>query len=41
MRFIASGTMPPGSVAGGIPASYVSLRTTIRVGAATASVAFL
>ena len=41
MRFIVWGTMPLGSVAGGILASYLPLRTTILIGGAIASVAFL
>ena len=41
MRFIVWGTMPLGSIAGGILASFLPLRTTIMVGALIASSAFL
>jgi len=41
MRFIVWGTMPLGSVIGGILASFLPLRTTILIGAAIASTAFL
>jgi hypothetical protein len=41
MRFIVWGTMPLGSVAGGILASFLPLRTTVLIGAAIASSAFL
>jgi hypothetical protein len=41
MRFIVWGTMPIGSVAGGILASFLPLRTTILIGALIASTAFL
>ena len=41
MRFIVWGTMPLGSVAGGILASFLPLRTTVLVGALIASSAFL
>jgi len=41
MRFIVWGTMPLGSVAGGILASFLPLRTTVLVGAVIASSAFL
>jgi MFS family permease len=41
MRFIVWGTMPLGSVAGGILASFLPLRTTVLIGALIASSAFL
>jgi MFS family permease len=41
MRFIVWGTMPIGSIAGGILASFVPLRTTILVGAILGSASFL
>jgi len=41
MRFIVWGTMPVGSVAGGILASFLPLRTTVLIGALIASAAFL
>jgi MFS family permease len=41
MRFIVWGTMPLGSVVGGILASLLPLRTTILIGAVVASSAFL
>jgi MFS family permease len=41
MRFIVWGTMPVGSVAGGILATFLPLRTTILVGAVIMSSAFL
>jgi len=41
MRFIVWGTMPLGSVAGGILASFLPLRTTVLVGALITSSAFL
>ena len=41
MRFIVWGTMPLGSVAGGILATFLPLRTTILVGAVISSSAFL
>ena len=41
MRFIVWGTMPLGSVAGGILASFLPLRTTVLIGAVIASSAFL
>jgi MFS family permease len=41
MRFIVWGTMPLGSVAGGILASFLPLRTTVLVGALIATSAFL
>jgi len=41
MRFIVWGTMPIGSVLGGILASFVPLRTTVLVGGLVSSLAFL
>ena len=41
MRFIVWGTMPIGLVAGGVIGSFLPLRTTILIGAAIASSAFL
>lgn len=41
MRFIVWGTLPLGSFAGGIIGSFLPLRTTILIGAAVASSAFL
>lgn len=41
MRFIVWGTMPLGSLIGGVLASLLPLRTTIAVGATVASAAFL
>jgi hypothetical protein len=41
MRFIVWGTMPIGLVAGGVIGSFMPLRTTILIGAAIASSAFL
>ncbi|MGA3057787.1 MAG: MFS transporter [Candidatus Limnocylindrales bacterium] len=41
MRFIVWGTMPLGSLIGGVLASFLPLRTTIAVGATVASAAFL
>ena len=41
MRFIVWGTMPVGSLIGGLVASFLPLRTTILIGAAVSAVAFL
>ena len=41
MRFIVWGTMPVGSVAGGILASFLPLRVTVLIGALIVSLAFL
>ena len=41
MRFIVWGTLPLGSLIGGLLASFLPLRTTIVVGGAVAAVAFL
>jgi MFS family permease len=41
MRFIVWGTLPLGSLIGGLLASFLPLRTTILIGATVASVAFL
>jgi MFS family permease len=41
MRFIVWGTMPLGSVAGGILATFLPLRTTVLIGALISSSAFL
>jgi MFS family permease len=41
MRFIVWGIMPVGSLAGGLLASFLPLRTTILIGAAIGSSAFL
>ncbi|MGA3030179.1 MAG: MFS transporter [Candidatus Limnocylindrales bacterium] len=41
MRFIVWGTMPLGSVVGGILATFLPLRTTVLIGATVASTAFL
>lgn len=41
MRFIVWGTIPLGSLIGGVLASFLPLRTTILIGATVASVAFL
>ncbi len=41
MRFIVWGTMPLGSVVGGVLATFLPLRTTVLIGAAIASTAFL
>ena len=41
MRFIVWGTLPLGSLAGGLLASFLSLRTTILIGAAISALAFL
>ena len=41
MRFIVWGTLPIGSLIGGVLASFIPVRTTIGIGAAVASFAFL
>jgi MFS family permease len=41
MRFVVWGTLPIGSLVGGLLASFLPVRTTIGVGAAVASAAFL
>ncbi len=41
MRFVVWGTLPIGSLLGGVLASFLPVRTTILVGAAVASAAFL
>ncbi len=41
MRFIVWGTMPLGSVTGGVLASFLPLRTTVLIGALISSCAFL
>jgi MFS family permease len=41
MRFVVWGTIPVGSLIGGLLASFLPLRTTIGIGAAVASTAFL
>jgi MFS family permease len=41
MRFIVWGTMPLGSVAGGLLASFLPLRTTILIGALIGATAFV
>ena len=41
MRFVVWGTLPVGSLIGGLLASFLPLRTTIGIGAAVATTAFL
>jgi MFS family permease len=41
MRFIVWGTMPIGSLLGGVLASFIPLRTTVLIGALIATAAFL
>ncbi|HEX7491297.1 MAG TPA: MFS transporter, partial [Candidatus Limnocylindrales bacterium] len=41
MRFIVWGTMPLGSIIGGLLATFLPLRTTILIGAVVSSLAFL
>lgn len=41
MRFIVWGTLPLGSVIGGILATFLPIRTTILIGGLVASTAFL
>jgi len=41
MRFVVWGVMPVGSLAGGLLASFLPIRTTILIGALIASPAFL
>jgi len=41
MRFVVWGTIPVGSLIGGLLASFLPVRTTIGIGAAVASTAFL
>lgn len=41
MRFVVWGTLPVGSLAGGVLASFLPVRTTIAIGAAVAATAFL
>jgi len=41
MRFMVWGTMPAGSIVGGILGTFLPLRTTILIGAIVASASFL
>jgi hypothetical protein len=41
MRFVVWGVMPVGSLAGGLLASFLPIRTTILIGALIGSTAFL
>jgi hypothetical protein len=41
MRFVVWGTLPVGSLIGGVLATFLPIRTTIGIGAAVATTAFL